>query len=262
MTGALDWYKSEAPILFMSSEELFHFKQFSLNQAGCGMRIGTDGVLLGAWASVEEGDKTSLQILDVGCGTGLITLMLAQRFDRAEVTALEIEPLAVERATCNAMLSPFASRVQIVQSDFATWSAPHNSYDLIVSNPPYYKNTLQARSDARHTARAVDTLSPEVVLRRSSELLSLRGVVALVTPYDQLDELRKIAFSHGLIPIQLTAVRTVSRKFPKRLLSAWSRDFEDSRAPIPLQILDIHGSDSSSYTPEYLDLVRPFYTFL
>ena len=82
---------------FMPSGDLFHFKQFSLDQAGCGMCIGTDGVLLGAWASIDTREETPLQILDVGCGTGLIALMLAQRYPRAEVTALEIEPTAVER---------------------------------------------------------------------------------------------------------------------------------------------------------------------
>ena len=154
---------------FMPSGDLFHFKQFSLEQAGCGMRIGTDGVLLGAWASIDTREETPLQILDVGCGTGLIALMLAQRYPRAEVTALEIEPTAVERATYNAVQSPFSSRVRVVQADFSTWQAPQALYDLIVSNPPYYKNTLQARSEARHTARAIGFLSPKASCFGSSK---------------------------------------------------------------------------------------------
>lgn len=247
---------------FMPSGDLFHFKQFSLEQAGCGMRIGTDGVLLGAWASIDTREETPLRILDVGCGTGLIALMLAQRYPRAEVTALEIEPTAVERATYNVAQSPFSSRVRVVQADFSTWQAPQALYDLIVSNPPYYKNTLQARSEARHTARAIGFLSPKEVLRRASALLSPQGVVALVTPYDQLEELRMFAFTQGLTPTRLTVVHTTPGKRPKRLLSEWTRRDGQLLQPASLQTLVIHGDTIASYSPEYLDLVRPFYTFL
>nr|WP_315075089.1 methyltransferase [uncultured Porphyromonas sp.] len=247
---------------FMPSGDLFHFKQFSLDQAGCGMRIGTDGVLLGAWASVDTREETPLQILDVGCGTGLIALMLAQRYPRAEVTALEIEPTAVERATYNVAQSPFSSRVRVVQADFSTWQTPQASYDLIVSNPPYYKNTLQARSEVRHTARAISFLSPKEVLLRATALLSPQGIVALVTPYDQLEELRIFAFTQGLTPTRLTAVHTTPGKRPKRLLSEWTRRDGQLLQPASLQTFVIHGDTVSSYSPEYLELVRPFYTFL
>ncbi len=247
---------------FMPSGDLFHFKQFSLDQAGCGMRIGTDGVLLGAWASSNARGEAPLQILDVGCGTGLIALMLAQRYPWAEVTALEIEPTAVVRATYNAAHSPFSSRVRVVQSDFSTWQASQALYDLIVSNPPYYKNTLQARSEVRHTARAISLLSPKEVLHRATDLLSPQGVVALVTPYDQLEELRIFAFTQGLIPLRLTAVHTTPIKPPKRLLSEWTRRDGQLLQPALLQPLVIHGDTVSSYSPEYINLVRPFYTFL
>ena len=149
-----------------------------------------------------------------------------------------------------------------MQADFSTWQAPQASYDLIVSNPPYYKNTLQARSEARHTARAIGFLSPKEVLRRASALLSPQGVVALVTPYDQLEELRMFAFTQGLIPIRLAAVHTTPGKPPKRLLSEWTRRDGQLLQPALLQTLVIHGDTIASYSPEYLDLVHPFYTFL
>src|SRR6056297_3070564 len=114
---------------------VFHFKQFSVHQDRCAMKVGTDGVLLGAWAGTNIQPR---KILDVGTGTGLIALMMAQRFPDATIQGLEIEPEAAEQAQENVTRSPFAERVKIEHGDFFNWDT-REQYDLIVSNPPFYQ---------------------------------------------------------------------------------------------------------------------------
>lgn len=269
----------------MAGEDIMHFKEFSLRQESCGMRIGTDGVLLGSWASLALETSSSSSplnptktqhssqassanisspttIIDVGTGTGLLTLMLAQRYPSTLLTGVEIEEGASLTARNNVLSSPFSERISIIHDDFAQYALtlPDHSIDLIVSNPPFFPSGVTTRSQEREQARHTETLSARQLFPWAFRLLRPMGRLALITPFDQLDALRIEATAVGLTPHRLTAVVTVEGKAPKRLLSEWKRsNKEDTFCPITTLSL---RTKEGEYTPEYTALTAPFYIFL
>ena len=167
------------------SNPFFQFKQFTIRHDKCAMKVGTDGVLLGAWAGTESCSR----ILDVGTGTGLIALMLAQR-SKAVVDAIDIDADACLQAQENAESSLFAGRINVFHSDLVDFAqASTHLYDLIVSNPPYFVDSLKCPNLQRNTARHTDTLTLEDLLQYSRKLLAPQGRIALILPYDQKDRL-------------------------------------------------------------------------
>lgn len=161
----------------------FRFKQFKCRHGRSSMKIGIDAVLLGAWCDVA-GDR----ILDVGTGCGVIALMVAQRNGHALVDAIDIDEDSVDEATENFENSPWASRLHAEKADFADF-APTVTYDLIVSNPPYFDSGISDFSTARVIARHEDSLSPTALLEKGSRLLSSQGRLAMVIPYGRKDEI-------------------------------------------------------------------------
>ena len=157
-----------------------------LCQERCAMKVGTDGVLLGAWVDVDRCNR----ILDVGTGTGLIALMLAQRSE-ALIEAIDIDAAACEQAQENAATSPFAGRVQVTHTAFANFDNAH-PYDLIVSNPPYFARSLKCPDQQRSTARHNDTLPLDELLQDCRKRLTPTGRVALILPYDRKEELESV----------------------------------------------------------------------
>ena len=126
----------------------FRFKQFTIHQEKCAMKVGTDGCLLGAWVDLSQ----SQRILDVGCGSGLIAIMTAQRCTNVTITGIEIDNEAASQATENAESSPWAERIEIICEDFLKFT-PEQQFDTIVSNPPYFSNSLKCPNDKRNKAR-------------------------------------------------------------------------------------------------------------
>lgn len=246
------------------SQDSFDFRQFSIDQTGCAMRVGTDGVLLGAWAGECCATDASLRCLDVGSGTGLVALMLAQRFSQARIEGVEIEPTAADCARSNAAASPFSERVNIHAGDFLAPSflstVPASGYDLIVSNPPYFRASLHAPDRQRTVARHEGDLTLEKLMEQAARLLGPNGLLALVTPYDRLGDLRMYAASSRLTPTRLTEVRTLPHKQPKRLLSEWRHaDTAIDMPPLVSDTLIIHPA-AGYYSPEYARLTGAFYT--
>ena len=131
----------------------FQFKRFTVYHDRCAMKVGTDGVLLGAWTDVSS----SQQILDIGTGTGLIALMLAQRNVTAHITAIDIDEEAIEQAQGNIAASPWKNRIEVMKQDFCQYSA-NRLFDTIVSNPPYFNQSLKGPDSQRNTARHTDSL--------------------------------------------------------------------------------------------------------
>ena len=244
----------------MANGKKFEFRQFSLSQDHCAMPIGTDGVLLGAWARPDESDAKTM-ILDVGCGCGLIGLMLAQRYPNANIIGIDIDSEAVSTATNNALLSPFCSRVKFYKCDIMQPDSRllEQKFDLIVSNPPFFSNGVCApdtkRAQARHQSEGfgIDSLMDVAF----SSLLGENASLALVTPFDQLDRMRLHAVKSGFELSRLTSVCTKEGKSPKRCLTQWRR-VDLSALPVsdqPLCILDKNGC----YSDQYKTLTEEFY---
>lgn len=171
------------------------------------MKVGTDGVLLGAWA------PTGTRILDVGTGSGLIARMLMQRCPEAEVEGIDIDPNAVEQARENGVKA-FVSSLQ-------EWQG---KYDLIVSNPPYFQNSLKNPDKGRQTARHTDTLSFAELIKHSARLLIEDGQLALILPAEAENEIRQLAGAEGFFLTRVTRVYSKESKPARRVLMAFSRD--------------------------------------
>lgn len=201
------------------SNSYFQFKQFTVHQDRCAMKVGTDGTLLGAWA--PGGRK----ILDIGTGTGLIALMMAQRFPLSEVTAVDIDKDAVGQAIENVADSPFGSRVAVIERDIRTMERGEDerAFDAIVANPPYFNMSLKSPDSRRTTARHTDTLSYRQLMAAAARLLDDRGGLSVVIPADCKDQLESEALLAGLSKARECAVRTVPRKLPSRYLMVFAK---------------------------------------
>lgn len=232
------------------ANSFFKFKQFTVNQDICPMKVGTDGVLLGAWADCLN----AKQILDIGSGTGLISLMLAQRNNQALVEAIDLNELAFRQSTANFALSPYADRLFAYHSSLQDFSSGKR-YDLIVSNPPYFSDSLKSPDQERNQARHTDSLSLEDLVRYSASLLSASGSLAFVLPYDSLPKINSLASGQGLFLKRQTTVYPTPTSFPKRILVTYS--FIDQQYPIE-DCLVLEES-RHCYTPEFKRLTQDFY---
>ena len=195
----------------------FRFKQFYIEDSKCAMKVGTDGVLLGAWCSLDRyADRIqnteyrpNYKILDVGTGSGLIARMMMQRFPEAEVEGIDIDEAAVEQARENGVQA-YVSRLQ-------EWKK-EGGYDLIVSNPPYFQNSLKNPDKGRELARHTDSLSYEELIDHSARLLREGGQLALILPADKEAEMRQIAASKNLFLTHVTRVYSKESKPARRAL--------------------------------------------
>lgn len=215
------------------------------------MKVGTDGVLLGAWAAVRPQDE---RILDVGTGTGLIALMLAQRAPGALVTGVDIDD--VSQAGENAAASPWGDRVAFRQCPVQEFEAPE-PFDLIVSNPPFFVDSLTCPDEGRTTARHAVHLPFDELRDAVLRLLAPGGRFAVVLPTTEADRFLGTSFGQlGLL--RRTDVRTTPRRPAKRALMEFSRAGETAAAP-DLSELVIGTGQHECYTPEYRALTRDFY---
>lgn len=233
--------------------ERFRFKQFEVDHSMSAMKIGTDGVLIGAWAEISP---TTRRILDVGTGSGIIALMMAQRMPEAKITAVEIDEAAARQAADNVSRSPWPDAIEVVCADFMS-ADMIGMYDLIVSNPPFFTETLRSPDSRRALARHGDALTPLSLLRRASELVSPEGSIAFIAPSSLDDDISFTASLCRLNPAHITHVSTIQGKQPSRTL------WQFTPADIPVTLDDLCIRDSShNYTPRYLTLVNDFYLWL
>lgn len=232
----------------------FQFKKFTVWHDRCAMKVGTDGVLLGAWADTQEVGR----MLDVGTGTGLIALMAAQR-STASIDAIDIDEAACLQAVENVRNSPFAGRISVLPTSLAAYRrATVARYDLIVSNPPYFTDSLKCPDTQRALARHTDSLPLHELVRDCQALLTGNGRLALILPYDQKDHLLKCCVEERLFVSKETAVIPLPGARPKRYL------VELSRIPVAIPVttsLTIE-IERHRYTSEFIHLVKPFYLHL
>ena len=231
----------------------FNFKQFSVQQDLCSMKVGTDGVLLGAWTNTDEVKS----ILDIGTGTGLIALMLAQR-SNANITALDAESNAYEQAKINFEASPWTDRLQLVHSKIQDFHSDH-LFDLIVSNPPYFSGYYSSENLSRDIARSADVLlSYEELISSAKKLLIANGRLTLILPADQQEKIITIANQNELALSRLTFVKTKNTKEAKRILLEFVNASSEVKEII--NELIIQSDDNGRvYTQEYIDLTKDFY---
>lgn len=231
------------------SNGYFQFKQFTVWHDRCAMKVGTDGVLLGAWASVEHAQR----MLDVGCGSGLIGLMLAQRYPEAQVVGIEIDHEAAAQAAENVAASPWADRLQVVEGDFCTYQ-PAEPFDLIVSNPPYFVDALRPPVGERSLARHAGGLNYESLFRHSRELLAPQGRVCVVLPAEVEQVAMDAAFRNGLHATEKVCIYTKAGKPLRRVLLAFSTAIDPCRTT-DFYLMDADGS----YSDAYRKLTEDFY---
>ncbi len=235
----------------MGRNAYFQFKQFKVVQEKAAMKVGTDGVLLGAWADVS-GAKN---ILDIGTGTGVIALMLAQR-SVAPVTGIEIEPVAAREAAENARQSPWKHRIVISNSSFqAFWETTPGSFDRIVTNPPFFTDNKRSRDHLLAMARHNDLLPFTDLACGAVQLLAPKGKLALILPVEPALEFIDRASGYSLHLNRLTEVKPGKMKIPNRYLMEFSKTVQ----PVQKNSISIHRNDGTDFTREYKALTRDFY---
>ncbi|WP_348824059.1 tRNA1(Val) (adenine(37)-N6)-methyltransferase [Flavobacterium aestuarii] len=231
----------------------FQFKQFSIEQDRCAMKIGTDGVLLGAWTPIEN---NPFSILDIGTGTGIIALMLAQRSAAQQIDALEIDEDAYEQATDNFENSPWNDRLFCFHAGLDEFAEePEDEYDLIVSNPPFYSEDYKSNDNQRDLARFQDAMPFEELIEAAALLLSENGIFSVIIPFKEEENFIAIAKECELYPLKITRVKGTSFTDTKRSLLAFCRD-ESTLAIENELIIEI---ERHSYTPQYKELTKDFY---
>jgi tRNA1Val (adenine37-N6)-methyltransferase len=216
------------------------------------MKVGTDGVLLGAWANTEDAGR----ILDAGTGTGLIAIMMAQRSE-ALIDAVEIDEEAFIQARENAAACPWKDRIRVYHNSLQQFVKElPGPYDVIVSNPPYFRKSLKPPSAARSLARHDDRLSYESLLFCSAQALAKQGRLAVIIPAAEITRLTEIAYFHGLYPSQQVMIKPLPDKKPSRCLAEFTND---RNKPCVEAIMVIRNEKSSSYTETYKNLTKDYY---
>jgi tRNA1Val (adenine37-N6)-methyltransferase len=233
------------------SNPYFSFKQFTVYHDKCAMKVGIDGVLLGVWADIS----IAKSILDIGTGTGLIALMLAQR-SSADIIGIDIDSGAVLQARVNVENSPWVNRVEVAEISLQQFSEnTERRFDLIVSNPPYFVDSLKAPSESRTTARHTDTLSHEELIDCAVELLAPTGRICLILPVSEGFQCVEYAERNGLFCSKMVNVFPKPNATTKRLL------LEFSMVPT-LRIeseLTVESENRHQYSPEFTELAKDFY---
>lgn len=232
----------------------FRFKQFSISHCNAAMKVGTDGVLLGAWIPLSGSENT---IWDIGCGSGLIGLMLAQRTEDARILGFEIEPHAAVEAMGNVEQSPWSDRITILEADATDLPAGLPIPDLIVSNPPFFTERLQAPDENRRLARHEATFGVEALIRIAAACLSDAGRLCFIAPSERAEEILFAASIARLYPRRRTEV--ISREGKPAVRTLWELSRKDGMCID--EKLSIRNADNE-YSIEYKDLTNEFYTHL
>jgi tRNA1Val (adenine37-N6)-methyltransferase len=230
--------------------KFFNFKQFRISDDRSAMKVGTDSVLLGAWIQ----DKVFENILDIGCGSGLISLMMAQRFENSNVMGIEIDSNSVEDAKFNFEQSIWASRLKVREIDIRKFNSI-NKYDLVISNPPFFTESLLPPMDNRAGARHDFQLSLDDLLMSAVRLLKENAVFALVFPYDREEILIEKASQLNLYPQRILHTRNKPDAQVKRCFI----EFQKKQASeVKMEILEIRDYNNE-YSSAYKKLTKDFY---
>lgn len=232
----------------MKNYDEFQFKKFAVAHSECGMKVGTDAVLLGAWADLA----TCRRILDVGTGSGILALMAAQRNDKAQIDAVELDCSAAGEAERNVNNSPWKPRINVINCDFRDFRGSMK-YDYVISNPPFFETGERALEQKRAMARHSDTLPFEDFFRCCRKLLADDGTIGIIAPAEAKQRIEFLAGETNLWLRRRTAVRTTSKRPIKRYL--W--EFTNCQVELVEDELTLHEGENRS--KRFNDLTKEFY---
>ena len=230
----------------------FNFKQFQVNQDRCAMKIGTDGVLLGAWTPLIN---NPYNVLDIGAGTGILSLMLAQRSNAEQIDAIEIDEDAYEQCVENFEASPWGDKLFCFHAGLDEFvDEPEDEYDLIISNPPFYTDDYKSDNSSRDLARFEDALPFEELIEAAALLLSDNGIFSVIIPFKEEERFVSMCKELDLFPLKITRVKGTPTSETKRSLLAFCR--MEQTPLIDELVIEI---SRHNYTSEYIELTKEFY---
>lgn len=227
----------------------FKFRQFTVFHDKCAMKVGTDGSMLGAWTDTSNAQFA----LDIGTGSGVLALMIAQKNEKLLVDAIDIDNGAIEQAEINIQNSPFANRINCIQTSIQDYH-PDKKYDLIISNPPYFVETLKSPNQQRAIARHADSLPAQELIQHASFLLNKNGRLSLIYPYSYKSELQSLAEQFGFYISRITNVFPTPESEPKRILIELSK-----KEAITVENDLIIETERYVYSDDFKTLVKDFY---
>jgi tRNA1Val (adenine37-N6)-methyltransferase len=225
---------------------------FAIQQDRCAMKVGTDSVLLGAWCPIEN---NPFSVLDIGAGTGILSLMIAQRSNAEQIDALEIDEDAYEQCVENFENSPWGDRLFCFHAGLDEFvKEPEDEYDLIISNPPFYAEDYKSENEQRDLARFQDALPFENLIEAADLLLSENGIFAVIIPYKEEEKFINMCAEVELYPVKVTRVKGTPITEIKRSLLAFKRN--ECNLSAGELIVEINRHE---YTDDYINLTKDFY---
>jgi len=235
----------------MGRNNYFQFKKFRILQEKSAMKVNTDGVLLGAWANLEGAET----VLDIGTGTGLISLMIAQR-TVAFITGVEIEKNAAEEAVRNVLNSEWSTRIIIQHISFQDFaSSTQQKFDLIISNPPFFSNSVKNTNPHLSIARHNHMLPFTDIIEGTKKLLNKNGKLSLILPFDAAQEFIQNARQENLYLTRLTEIKPFPSKRPNRCLM----EFGKSQVAVIITTMSVFDESGKDYSEEFKNMARDFY---
>lgn len=235
------------------SNSYFEFRQMRIEQDQCAMKVSTDACIQGAWTPISTKVKT---VLDIGCGTGLLSLMLAQRNNELHIDALEIDPLAAKQAKENVANSKFFNQISVIECDAKTWKE-ESYYDLIICNPPFFTNSLKSENEARKLARHNDEFSFDDLLKVIDINLKKDGKASILLPFSELKRWESAICKTTLISTRSLLIKPFAHSKPNRMVQILGKE----KLNLLTEELIIY-QEEKRYTSEFTDLLRPFYLHL
>ncbi len=231
----------------------FKFKQFTVEQGQCAMKVSTDACIQGAWTPIEEHVQT---VLDIGAGTGLLSLMLAQKTDAVIIDAVEIEAKAAEQAEDNFKLSQWSNRLSVINDDVKKLSNKH--YDMIITNPPFFNNSLQGKSAQRNTARHTNELSFDDLFHSISMLLATNGYASVMLPPTEFKLFESIVLQNDWHVFNRLNIIPKKNRDANRVVGLIRKGEVSTPNAEDLVIKE----EGESYTKQFVELLQPYYLYL
>ncbi len=237
----------------MARNSFFKFKQFTVQQDRCAMKVCTDACVFGSWVPIENAER----ILDIGAGTGLLSLMAAQRNKNARISAVELDLDAFSQATENIKNSTFADRIQIFHTAIQDFLPPEK-FECIISNPPFFQSDLRSPDAKVNLAHHADSLTFQELLNAVNKLLTQTGRFSILLPVEEGIIFQELAEKSGLVLIRkLTLFHQNGKKAFRSIMVYRQREYADNR--LVSDDLFIYNEDGKTYHPEFAELMKDFY---